>query len=100
MGVNLSFDGSHMVALINGDIDHHSAKEIRQTIDESIRKYSPRNLSLDFSGVPFMDSSGIGLIMGRFKEMAAIKGKLKVVNIPKRLERMIKLSGLGALGIF
>lgn len=100
MSVKLSFDGSNMVAFIQGDIDHHSAIEIRQSIDESIKKYSPRSLNLDFSGVPFMDSSGIGLIMGRFKAMAAIRGKLKVVNIPKRLERMIKLSGLGSLGIF
>ena len=47
-----------------------------------------------------MDSSGIGLIMGRFRAVSSLKGKLKVVNIPKNLERMIRLSGLASLGIF
>lgn len=89
-----------VVALIEGDIDHHTAKEIRETIDEYIEKYSPLFLKLDFSEVRFMDSSGIGLIMGRYKLMTSLRGKLKVVNVPKNLERMIKLSGLPTLGIF
>lgn len=100
MGVKLSFENSVMTAFIEGDIDHHTAKEIRETIDANIGKYSPRLLYLDFSGVPFMDSSGIGLIMGRFRAVSSLKGKLKVVNIPKNLERMIRLSGLASLGIF
>ena len=79
-----------VVAVIEGDIDHHTAKEIRETIDEYIEKYSPLFLKLDFSEVRFMDSSGIGLIMGRYKLMTSLRGKLKVVNIPKNLERMIK----------
>ena len=90
MGVKLSVENSVMTAFIEGDIDHHTAKEIREIIDANIGRYSPRILYLDFSGVPFMDSSGIGLIMGRFR----------AVNIPKNLERMIRLSGLASLGIF
>ena len=57
-------------------------------------------MEIDFSGVQFMDSSGIGLIMGRYKLMLSMGGKLKVINVPKRLERMVKLSGLEALRIF
>lgn len=89
-----------VVAKIEGDIDHHTAKEIRETIDGYIERYSPVFLKLDFSEVRFMDSSGIGLIMGRYKLMTSLRGKIKVVAVPKRLERMIKLSGLMALGIF
>lgn len=89
-----------VVAVIEGDIDHHTAKDIRETIDEYIEKYSPLILKLDFSEVRFMDSSGIGLIMGRYKLMTSLRGKLRVVNVPKNLERMIKLSGLTTLGIF
>ena len=100
MGVKLSVENSVMTAFIEGDIDHHTAKEIREIIDANIGRYSPRILYLDFSGVPFMDSSGIGLIMGRFRAASSLKGKLKVVNIPKNLERMIRLSGLASLGIF
>ena len=89
-----------VVAVIEGDIDHHTAKDIRETIDEYIEKYSPLFLKLDFGEVRFMDSSGIGLIMGRYKLMTSLRGKLKVVNVPRKLERMIKLSGLTTLGIF
>lgn len=89
-----------LTAFIEGDIDHHTSKEIRESIDAYAEKYSPKLLELDFSRVQFMDTSGIGLIMGRFKLMSALRGKLKVINIPKNLERMIKLSGLGTLGIF
>ena len=100
MGVKMSMEGKTLIALIQGDIDHHTAKEIRDTIDDYTKRYKPSVLKLDFSGVPFMDSSGIGLIMGRFKCISSLKGNLKVINIPKNLERMIKLSGLAALGIF
>ena len=100
MCVRISFSESEMTAFIKGDIDHHTAKGIRETIDVAIEKINPKVLKLDFGQVAFMDSSGIGLIMGRYRAMCMIKGKLKVVNIPKRLERMIKLSGLVSLGIF
>ena len=89
-----------VVAVIEGDIDHHTAKDIRETIDEYIEKYSPLFLKLDFGEVRFMDSSGIGLIMGRYKLMTSLRGKLKVVNVPMNFESMIKLSGLTTLGIF
>ncbi len=100
MGVKVSFSGSIMTALIEGDIDHHSAAKIREAIDIAIAKEKPKILKLDFGGVSFMDSSGIGRIMGVFKLFTSRNGKLKVINIPKNLERMIKLSGLISLGIF
>lgn len=100
MGVKISVEAQNMTAQIEGDIDHHTAREIRETIDENIEKINPKNLYMDFSKVQFMDSSGIGLIMGRFKLIKSIGGNLKVINIPKRLERMIKMSGLMCLKIF
>lgn len=100
MGVKISILDGVITSFIEGDIDHHTAKEIRETIDYHVRKYSPKLLELDFSNVQFMDSSGIGLIMGRYKLIKSLNGNLKVINIPSRLERMIKLSGLVALGIF
>lgn len=100
MAVKISNYNNFALALIEGDIDHHTAKDIRESIDYYIEKYTPKMLKMDFGQVKFMDSSGIGLIMGRFKLMNALKGRLKVINIPKNLERMIKLSGLMSLGIF
>lgn len=100
MGVKISIYENTLTAFIDGDIDHHTAKEIRETIDYHVRKYTPKLLELDFSRIQFMDSSGIGLIMGRFKLVNSFGCKLKVINIPQNLERMIKLSGLTSLGIF
>lgn len=88
-----------MKAILEGEIDHHTAKEIRETIDYNINVKSPSMLEIDFSKIQFMDSSGIGLIMGRYKLMKSINGQIKVINVPDSILRMIKLSGLTALGI-
>ena len=99
MGVRLERNRNVLTAIIEGDIDHHTARDIRTAIDNSIEEMSPDALELDFGGVQFMDSSGIGLIMGRFRLMKLLNGKLKVVNVPPHIARLIKLSGLEALGI-
>ncbi len=100
MGVKVSFSGGIMIAAIEGDIDHHTAKDIREGIDHLVNEKKPSVLKLDFGGVSIMDSSGIGLIMGRYKVVNSYGGKLKVINVPKRLERIIKLSGLEVLKVF
>lgn len=95
----MRFEGNTLTAFIEGDIDHHNAKEIRESIDEKIAQENPNLLELDFSKVQFMDSSGIGLIMGRYKLMHAIEGKLQVINIPENIKKLIKLAGLASLNI-
>ncbi len=94
-----SFDGSSLTVYLNGEIDHHNAREIREATDSLIQTNKPRHLRLDFSGVSFMDSSGIGLIMGRYRMMLLYGGTACAVNVPPHLERIMKLSGLGALNI-
>lgn len=99
MDVKLQLNGNTLTALIEGDIDHHNAKEIRESIDRKIEEESPSLLELDFSKVQFMDSSGIGLIMGRYKLMHALDGNLQVINIPENIKKLIKLAGLASLNI-
>lgn len=99
MAVKFKWENAVLSAVIEGDIDHHTAKNIRELIDTNIEEKHPKLLQLDFSGVQFMDSSGIGLVMGRYKLMQLLKGKIEVVNMPPHIERLIKLSGLGALGV-
>ena len=67
---------------------------MREKIDREIERVRPSLLILDFKKINFMDSSGIGLIMGRYKLIKALKGNLKIVNVSQRIERIIKLSGL------
>lgn len=88
-----------MTAELSGELDHHRCAVMRQKIDMLTEQEKPRVLMLDFSGVQFMDSSGIGLVMGRYRQMSLIGGRLKVINIPPHLQKLFRLSGLGALGV-
>lgn len=99
MGVTLSLQDGVLLAELQGDIDHHTAKEMRETIDARAEQDKPKAMHLDFSKVEFMDSSGIGLIMGRYKLMQTLGGTLKVVHVPPYILRVIRLSGLAQLGI-
>ena len=99
MEIKIINDEETATAFIQGDIDHHTAKDIREQIDGYVQERRPRLLNLDFSSVQFMDSSGIGLIMGRHRLMQLVKGSVKVVNIPEHLKRIIKISGLLSLGV-
>lgn len=99
MEPNIRFDDSGIRVQLCGEIDHHTAKDIRETTDTLIQQRRPKELRLDFSRVSFMDSSGIGLIMGRYRMMSLYGGYLKVINVPEALEKIMILSGLGALNI-
>ena len=86
--------------VLQGEIDHHFTNEIRPLIDEKIIELKPKILTLDFSGVTFMDSSGVGLIMGRYRLISEINGRIKVVNIPACLRHVVRISGLNKIADF
>ncbi|MDD2418666.1 MAG: STAS domain-containing protein [Oscillospiraceae bacterium] len=100
MSVRIESSNEGMTAFLMGEIDHHTARQIREAIDTAVEKSKPKNLYLDFSEVSFMDSSGIGLIMGRFKLMQHYSGKLTVTGASERITKIISLAGLKRLGIF
>ena len=94
MGVRLILKDGCLTALLSGEIDHHVARELREEIDGTAMRTRPSVLKLDFSGVQFMDSSGIGLIMGRYKLMQTWGGSVTIANLPPKLEKIVSLSGL------
>ena len=79
---------------LNCDIDHHSAKRIREKVDSDIREFLPKSLILDFSGVSFMDSSGIGLILGRVAITEKIGAKVKVSGLSASQMRIFRMAGI------
>ena len=83
-----------MTARLFGELDHHAAAEIRETIDCSLKQYAMRDLVFDFANVTYMDSSGIGLIMGRHRSMESIGGEVIVRNPPQHIRRVMRLSGM------
>ena len=97
MLVKTVFDSGELTALLSGDIDHHTARTMRLVIDGDIERCRPESLLLDFRRVRFMDSSGIGLIMGRCRLMQLCGGRVRLENIPPTLERLIALSGVRSL---
>lgn len=84
-------------AVLSGELDHHSARELRAELDAALCEMMPHTLILDFGGVTFMDSSGVGLIMGRYKLLQSFDGEVAVENAPPRIEQMLRLSGVGQL---
>ena len=67
MSVRIDITGEVVTPYLQGELDHHSAREMREAIDDAVNKNMPTLLVLDFSEISFMDSSGIGMIIGRFK---------------------------------
>lgn len=83
-----------LTALLSGEIDHHWAAILREKIDERAAAAAPAILILDFSAVTFMDSSGIGLILGRHKLISAMGGVVVVQKAPKDIKRMLSIAGI------
>ena len=77
-----------------GDIDHHTAKNMREAIDALIIKNNPRELALDLSAIDFMDSSGLGLVLGRYKKQSDIGGSFKIINPSRRTMQILQLAGV------
>ncbi|NLK39117.1 MAG: anti-sigma factor antagonist [Clostridiales bacterium] len=83
-----------LIVTINGDIDHHSARTIRERIDSELFFYRPPLLVLNLKNVDFMDSSGLGLILGRQSRAHELGCAFKVINCSPRTRKIFELAGL------
>lgn len=97
--ITIEQDNKKIIASIYGEIDHHTAREMRTAIDARIMRGEPSILVMDFSHVSFMDSSGIGLILGRYKLVSSMGGELQITNMSDRIKRIVELSGVGKLAV-
>ena len=96
-GVSFSTSGRTLTAILSSEIDHHIAKRIRESVDERLFKEKPEEVRLDFSGVSFMDSSGIGIIIGRKELCDSIGARLRITGLSASLRKLVKLSGIEKL---
>ena len=92
-------DDSTLVAFLKGEIDHHTAAKIRSLLDIKIESIHPKLLVLDFTQITFMDSSGIGLVMGRYKLMKYFGGNLKIINPSPQIKKVMSLAGFDRLAV-
>jgi len=92
--VSYEVKGDTMVVHIGGEIDHHSAVSVRTSIDEEILAQRPKRVLLELSSVDFMDSSGLGLIMGRLSLMKRCGGDLAILDPSPAVLKIVRLAGL------
>jgi len=83
-----------LVVSIVGEIDHHTSEDVRSRIDSQIDNYAAKNLIFDFSKVNFMDSAGIGVILGRYKKISSLNGKMAIVGAKSNIKRILEISGM------
>lgn len=83
-----------VIYALGGEIDHHQAVRIRNELDNIIMEERPELLIFDFSNVKFMDSSGIGLVLGRNRLIEALGGKVEIIGASKNIELIFKMSGV------
>lgn len=95
--IDCQLNGGTLEIAISGEIDHHNARRLRSAIDEKIYLYRPKIVALDVSGVSFMDSSGLGLILGRFTLTRELGGELRVLNPNESVEKILDLAGTSRL---
>lgn len=94
MDIRLECLGATLVVKLTGEIDQSCVPEIREKIDSQISLHNINNLIMDFYGVSFMDSSGIGMLLGRYKLIKARGGKMLIIRTQPQVDKVIELAGL------
>lgn len=95
--VEINVTGEVVTAYLSGELDHHTAKFARETIDNAVELNMPTLLVLDFSAVSFMDSSGIGLVMGRYRNLQKTGAALHISGTSQSIYKVMKLAGIEKL---
>lgn len=97
MQIELTIHGKTLVVWLSGELDHHVAKQVRLMIERTLPGKNIKNLIFDFSDLTFMDSSGIGMIIGRYKLIKSIGGNVALVCKNLQMKRLVEMSGLTKL---
>lgn len=97
MAVEIRTNGETVTAYLSGELDHHSAAAMREAIDRAIELNMPSKLVLNFKEISFMDSSGIGLVMGRYRNLAKTGAELHITGASPQIYKVMRLAGLERL---
>lgn len=89
--------GGTLYAYLAGEIDHDAAQQLRLAVDTELDNRMPEELILDFGSVSFMDSSGVGLILGRLRRMQATGGTLRICHPPEQIRRILQLAQIDCM---
>ena len=98
MEISTSFDAGRLTVYISGELDHHEARCAMLKIDELLDEYMPRDCALNLSGLKFMDSSGIALIVRVSRRMQILGGRAWIEDPARQPQRVIDAAGIDRLG--
>ncbi len=90
----LEYKGDTMIVRLSGELDQHYAAGLRTSIDTQVAHRGIHKIVFDFSNVGFMDSSGIGVIMGRYRLMQSVGGKVCAFGVSPRVDKLVEMSGI------
>lgn len=99
MNATIEVSGELIIAYLFGEIDHHTAGDIREALDTKISLHRPKHLIIDFKNVSFMDSSGIGLVMGRYQALQSFHATLELRGVSAQTKKLFELAGIGSIAI-
>lgn len=94
MNIKFTNRGSTLIASFSGELDHHFAEYARNKIEGELLKATTRDVIFDFSGLSFMDSSGIGVIVGRYANIKKLGGKAAIICKDNKIRRILEISGI------
>ena len=97
MPVKCREEQRQLTAWIQGELDHHRAREVIGELDRRIDAAQPRELTVDLSGLTFTDSSGIAVLIRAHRRMGQIRGAMRVVNTPPQAKKVFQAAGLERL---
>ena len=97
MPVTIHAQQGSVTAVLSGEIDHHGARAMLTTLEEAVATLLPKSLTLDLSGITFMDSSGIALLLRTHRQVTGYGGTLKVTHIPTQPRRVLDTAGVGRI---
>ena len=86
--------GSALVATLQGELDHHSASFVREELEAKFSASGMRNLIFDLSKLQFMDSAGLGVLIGRYKMVSALGGQARIAAPSGEADKLLALSGI------
>jgi len=83
-----------LIVQVEGEMDMHAAEQFRSSVDGGLETSGAKNIIFNLNGVTFIDSSGVGVILGRYKKVSILGGKLAAVNVKPQVARILEFSGL------
>ncbi|MDD6308915.1 MAG: anti-sigma factor antagonist [Clostridia bacterium] len=94
MEISCKRTGATLIVTLQGELDHHNAAYVREELDGRLFHAGTKNLVFDLSGLKFMDSSGLGILIGRYKAVSAMGGHTRIASPSKQADRLIRLAGI------